>query len=121
MRRLLEQSGGRLVRFRPHDHKGTHVVGHVLNTGFGDLLRLAEWPTHGANRRVVFLTQAFQTAMPSCSFAGLSASESAIHAIMRRLALLPRKTARPLSFVLMGFAFLLGLATETRVRHNGAG
>jgi hypothetical protein len=53
MRMFLEQPGGRLVRFRPHDHEGAHLVAHVLNAAFGDLLRLAEWPSHGRNRRVV--------------------------------------------------------------------
>ena len=41
-----------------------------------------------------FSTQAFQAAMPSCSLARRSGSESPIHAFMRGLVLLPRKTAR---------------------------
>src|SRR5215467_10091791 len=68
-----------------------------------------------------FSTQAFQAAMPCCSLARLSASGSAIHAFMRELVLLPRKTARYVSFVVMRFPFLYGLWAETRVRNSGAG
>src|SRR5712672_1366825 len=53
-----------------------------------------------------FSTQAFQAAIPSRSLAPLSASGSAIHAFMRGLVLLPRKTARKVSFVLIGFPFV---------------
>ena len=53
MRILFEQPGGRLVRLRPHDYEGTHLVAHLLDAASGDLLRLAERPAHGGNRRVV--------------------------------------------------------------------
>jgi hypothetical protein len=47
MRMLLERPGGGLVRFRAHDHERAHLVAHVLNAALGDLLRLAERPSHG--------------------------------------------------------------------------
>src|SRR6478735_9293242 len=53
-----------------------------------------------------FSNQAFQAAIPSRSLARLSASRSAIHIFMRGLVLLPRKTARYVSFVLIGFPFV---------------
>src|SRR5581483_974899 len=65
MRVILEQPGGRLVRFGP------------------PMAETATWCCS---------TQAFQAAMPSCSLARRSASGSAIHAFMRGLVLLPRKT-----------------------------
>src|SRR5215467_4117166 len=68
-----------------------------------------------------FSTQAFQAAMPSCSLARRSASGSAVHAFMRGLVLLPRKTARYVLFVVMRFPFLYGLWAETRVRNSGVG
>jgi hypothetical protein len=50
-----------------------------------------------------FSTQAFQAAMPCCSLARRSASGSAFHAAQFALVLLPRKTARNVSVVLMDF------------------
>ena len=55
-----------------------------------------------------FSNQAFQAAMPSCSLTRLSASGSAIHVFMRALVLLPRKTARNVSLVLMRFLLSCG-------------
>jgi hypothetical protein len=52
MRMVLEQLGGRFVRFSLHDHEATHLVADVLDAVFSDLLRLAEWPAHDGNRRV---------------------------------------------------------------------
>src|ERR1700733_10484593 len=54
-----------------------------------------------------FSIQAFHAAMPCCSRAWRSTSGSAIHACMRGLVLLPRKTARKVLFVVMRYPLLL--------------
>jgi hypothetical protein len=49
-------------------------------------------------------THAFHAAMPCCSLIRRSASGSAFQAVHFALVLLPRKTARNVSLVLMGFS-----------------
>jgi hypothetical protein len=52
-----------------------------------------------------FSTHAFQAAIPSRSFARRSASGREFHTFIFGLVLLPRKTARLVSLVLMQFPF----------------
>src|SRR5262249_43124723 len=67
-----------------------------------------------------FPAHAFQAAIPSCCFASRSASGRAFHAVIRGFVLLPRNTARNVSFVLMRFPFLYALRAQTKARYSGA-
>src|SRR5947207_6278982 len=66
-----------------------------------------------------FSTQAFHAAIPCCSLARRSASGSAFQAAIFALVLLPRKTARNVSLVLMRFLLPLRLTTSSRPRSAG--
>src|SRR5262249_16723089 len=65
-----------------------------------------------------FPAHAFQAAIPSCCFASRSASGRAFHAVICGFVLLPRNTARNVSFVLMKFPFLYALRAQTKARYN---
>ena len=94
MRMVLEHLRGCLVGRGANHGEGTEFVAVIRNTSGTDPLGLAERPAHLGERRLMFLTHAFQAATPSFSLALRSASDSAFHAANFVLFLLPTKTAR---------------------------
>src|SRR4030081_3738896 len=65
-------------------------------------LVLPSGPPSSTSAALCFSTHAFHAAIPCCSLARRSASGSAFQAAIFALVLLPRKTARNVSLVLIG-------------------
>ena len=116
MRMLLEQLGGRLVRSRANDRVTAQLIGDVFNALASHPFRLAERSAHTDNRGLMLIDPHLPPGeFLSCIFARRSSSGSAFQAAMRGLVLLPRKTARYVSFVLMVISFLCALRVEAEL------
>lgn len=104
---IFEHLRSRLMRSGANDREGADCVGDIRNPLLSTFLVLPSGPPIWTREAWCFSTHAFHAAMPRTSLALRSGSESAFQAVHFGLFLLPRNTARYVSFVLIGFSWLV--------------